>query len=165
MDVFYSDGVFRPLKQPIDFNSQRGERAISIYKGFGCTFQEAFPRLLRDKWQLFLVGGRQDTKDDERREGGKMRLLGEWEDMGSEDDEGRIVIQEVENLANFWQVGKYRGCVYFKFYFVLFYFEFCGTAGWRWDGGRCKRSKEEGRILIFWKKAPPEPFIYGLAIL
>lgn len=49
--------------------------------------------------------------------------------MGSEDDEGGIVIQEVENLANFWQVGKYRGCVYFKFYLVLFYFEFCGTVG------------------------------------
>lgn len=54
------------------------------------------------------MGGRQDTKDDERQEAGKMRLLGECEDMGSEDDEGGIVIQEVENLANFCQVGKYR---------------------------------------------------------
>lgn len=67
----------RPLIQPIDLEPAKEvkeTRAISIYKGFGRTFQGAFPRFLRDKLRLFGgERGRQDTKDDERQEGGEVR--------------------------------------------------------------------------------------------
>lgn len=50
----------RQLKDPIDFNLQRGELAISIYKAFDCTIQEAFARLSatrqRSIYYVFFFG-------------------------------------------------------------------------------------------------------------
>lgn len=63
---------------------------------------------------------------------------------GSEDDEGKIIIQEGKNLLDFAKAGNAedlsRSITSIS---LLFYFR--GTV-W-WEAG-CKRSKEEGRIHI-----------------
>lgn len=66
--------------------------------------------------------------------------------MGSEDDEGKIIIQEGENLPDFAKAGNAedlsRSIASIS---LLFYFEFGGTVWW---GAGWKRSKEEDRIHI-----------------
>lgn len=67
----------RPLIQPIDLEPAKEvkeTRAISIYKGFDRTFQGAFSKVTTRQIETF--GGKrgcQDTKDDERQEGGEVR--------------------------------------------------------------------------------------------
>lgn len=60
--------------------------------------------------------------------------------MESEDDEGKIIIQEGENLPDFAKAGNAEDlCRSITSIFLLFYFEFVGTVWWGQDAKGLKR--------------------------
>lgn len=77
--------------------------------------------------------------------------------MGCEDDEGKIIIQEGENLPDFAKAGNAedlsRSITSIS---LLFYFEFRGTVGW---GQVAKGLKRKIEFTFPEKKVLLRPFI------
>lgn len=135
---------------PISLNLQGGEKRQEpspCPRDLAAPFRELFPDTSR---QIDLFWGRERMPRHKgqrvrRRGRGGERWLEEWGEMGSEDDEGEMWIQEGESLLALSRPGSAvdlkRSITPIS---LMYYFEFRGTvAGKRENWGQAGRRQEQ----------------------